>query len=173
MGVSGCGKSVIGAALAARLGWRFLEGDTLHGAASVAKMAAGMPLSDDDRRGWLERLRDRITEARGTATPLVLSCSALKRRYRDLLREGDPGLALLYLDGNPALIAARMQQRTDRTDHFMPVSLLASQLRDLEPPGPDERFLRLDPADSPAALVEQVRQIFGMVACSDPVNKTP
>lgn len=161
MGVSGCGKSAIGAALAQRLGWRYLEGDTLHAAASVAKMAAGTPLTDADRHEWLLRLQQRIAGARIDGTPLVLSCSALKRRYRDVLRQGDAGLALVHLDGDPALIAARMQQRSD---HFMPVGLLASQLRDLELPDADERCVRLDLADAPASLVRQAVQALGL-AC--------
>ena len=159
MGVSGCGKSVIGAALARRLGWRFLEGDTLHASASVAKMAAGTPLSDEDRREWLLRLQQNITSARADNLPLVLSCSALKRCYRDVLRGGDAKLVLLYLDGDAALIATRLQQRVD---HFMPPSLLTSQLRDLEPPGEDEHHVRLDPADAPAALVEQAVHKLGL-----------
>ena len=159
MGVSGCGKSALGAVLAQRLRWRFLEGDTLHSCASVAKMAAGTPLSDEDRREWLLRLQQTIASARIDGLPLVLSCSALKRRYRDVLREGDPELALLYLDGDPQLIATRLQKRTD---HFMPVGLLASQLRDLEPPGEDECYVRLNPADTPAMLVQHVVHAFGL-----------
>jgi gluconokinase len=141
MGVSGCGKSEVGTRLATRLGITLFEGDSVHSSENVAKMAAGKPLTDADRQGWLTLLRDRIREARETGTSLVLSCSALKRSYRDMLRQGDPDLVFVHLHGNRDVIANRMQSRPG---HFMPVSLLESQLRDLEPPGEDERAIRID-----------------------------
>lgn len=157
MGVSGCGKSEIGRRLAARLGIDHFEGDTDHQPANIAKMAAGIPLDDADRQGWLRLLQARIADAAARGAGLVLSCSALKRRYRDVLRAGDPDLYFVHLDGARDLIAQRMQARPG---HFMPVSLLDSQLRDLEPLQADEQGIRLDIALAPQALVEQVVRAF-------------
>jgi gluconokinase len=153
MGVSGCGKSAIGHALAAALQVPFLEGDAYHSAANIAKMAAGIPLDDADRADWLQRLQVEIAAARSRGEGLVLACSALKRRYRDLLRAADPGLRFAHLDGERALIAQRMH---DRTAHYMPPSLLDSQLRDLEPLTADEDGIRLDISKEPATLIEEI-----------------
>ena len=139
MGVSGCGKSTLGRALAAQLGWPFIEGDTLHPPANLAKMAAGIALDDEDRLPFLTRVATAC--ARGKATGVVVSCSALKRRYRDLIRAqaGDVTFVLPVLDR--AQLFARLAQRQD---HFMPASLLESQLAALELPDPDEQALRID-----------------------------
>lgn len=153
MGVSGCGKSTVGAQLAATLGLGFLEGDTLHPPGNVARMAAGVALSDADRAGWLQTLAERIGEARLAGTGLVLSCSALKRAYRDILRQGAPDLHFLYLHGDYELLAARMAARTG---HYMPLSLLASQLATLEAPGPDEDAQTFDMASRPEDVVAAV-----------------
>jgi carbohydrate kinase (thermoresistant glucokinase family) len=153
MGVSGCGKSEVGRRLAAALGVPFLEGDAYHPPANVDKMSAGIPLDDADRAGWLATLREEIAAANARGEGLVLACSALKRRYRDLLREADPALRFVHLDGAPALIAQRMLARTA---HFMPTSLLDSQLRDLEPLGADERGLRVDIVKGPADLAQEI-----------------
>ncbi|HEX6017825.1 MAG TPA: gluconokinase [Burkholderiaceae bacterium] len=150
MGVCGSGKSTLGAALAARLGADFLEGDEFHPSANVERMAAGIALTDADRQGWLAVLADRLGAARREGRPVVLSCSALKRSYRDALRSQAPDLALLYLAGTPQLLQQRM---ASRKGHYMPPSLLASQLATLEPPQPDERALTLGAAREPAALV--------------------
>ena len=155
MGVSGCGKSEIGRRLAHRLGLAYAEGDDDHPAANVAKMAAGTPLDDADRQDWLLILQARIRAAQQDGIGLVLSCSALKRRYRDLLRQGDPALLFVHLDGARDLIAARMQARGD---HFMPLALLDSQLRDLEPLAEDEAGLRLDIRLAPERLIEEIVQ---------------
>lgn len=158
MGVSGCGKSAIGQALADALGAEFLEGDSRHSAANIARMAAGTPLTDADRADWLLDLQASIADAAAAGRPLVLSCSALKRRYRDLLRGGDPALRFIHLDGSPQLIAARMGARKG---HFMPPALLASQLRELEPLQADETGLVLDLSLSPQQLLEAcLRQRF-------------
>lgn len=155
MGVSGCGKSEIGQRLANHLGLAYVEGDDDHPAANVAKMAAGIPLDDADRQDWLLILQSRIRAAQQQGTGLVLSCSALKRRYRDLLRQGDPALLFVHLDGARELIAARMQARSN---HFMPSTLLDSQLRDLEHLAQDEAGLRLDIRHPPGQLIEDIMQ---------------
>ena len=153
MGVSGSGKSTVGSLLAAHDGVPFLEGDAYHPAANVTKMSAGTPLDDDDRAGWLDALAGEIRAARDRGQGLVLSCSALKRRYRDLLREADPALRFVHLAGPRDLIATRMQRRLE---HYMPPSLLESQLRILEPLQPDEAGLTLDITLAPQALVERI-----------------
>lgn len=150
MGVSGCGKSAIGSLLAERLGIVHFEGDSDHPPANIEKMGAGIPLDDDDRKGWLLLLQARLKQAADDGQGLVVSCSALKRRYRDLLRAGDPGLVFVHLVGDRALIAARMQARPN---HFMPVKLLDSQLNDLEPLQPDERGIALNIELQPQQLV--------------------
>jgi gluconokinase len=155
MGVSGCGKSEVGRHLASHLGAAYVEGDDDHPAANVAKMAAGHPLDDGDRQGWLLVLQERIRAAQQRGEALVLSCSALKRRYRDLLRAGDPALVFVHLAGAPALIAARMQARSG---HFMPPALLQSQLQDLEPLQGDETGMRLDIRRTPEQLIVDVMQ---------------
>lgn len=150
MGVSGCGKSTVGAQLATALGLEFLEGDTLHSATNVARMAAGVALSDADRAGWLQMLSERIRAARLHDTGLVLSCSALKRAYRDILRQGAPDLQFLYLHGDYDLLAARMAARTS---HYMPASLLVSQLATLEVPDPQENAQTFDAASRSEMIV--------------------
>jgi len=153
MGVSGSGKSTVGAALAQRLGVPFLEGDAYHPPANVSKMMAGIPLDDTDRAGWLAALAADIGAAHASGQGLVLSCSALKRGYRDLLRGADPGLRFAHLTGPRPLIAARMQSRPG---HYMPPALLDSQLGILEPLGADEAGLTLDITLAPSALVERI-----------------
>lgn len=154
MGVSGCGKSTVGRALAAANGVPFVEGDQFHPQANVDKMSAGIALNDEDRAGWLLTLQAQIRDARQRDAGLVISCSALKRRYRDLLRQGDPALRFAHLNGPKALIAARMQARVD---HYMPTSLLDSQFRDLEPLQADEAGLTLNIEIPPDELVTQIR----------------
>ena len=154
MGVSGCGKSAVGSALAGALGVPYVEGDDVHPPENVAKMAAGIPLDDADRAGWLAALRARIATARAQGGGLVVSCSALKRAYRDLLREGDPALRFAHLHGPREVLARRMQ----RPGHFMPPSLLDSQLRTLQPLQPDEAGIVLDIGQPLAVLVAQILQ---------------
>jgi len=155
MGVSGCGKSSIGQRLADALEVPFIEGDSFHSAQNVAKMAAGTPLTDDDRADWLQALQQQIRSARENNTGLVLSCSALKRRYRDVLRAGDSTLRFAHLLGTRDLIAARMEARTG---HYMPLSLLDSQLAVLEPLESDESGLSLDIRRQPQDLVNTILQ---------------
>lgn len=138
MGVSGCGKSVVGAGIAAGLGIGFVDGDDLHPAANVAKMSRGEPLDDADRAPWL----DRVGAELAAAGALVIACSALKRAYRDRIRAAAGGpVTFVHLAGDKALIAGRMAARSD---HFMPMSLLDSQFAALEPPGPEEAAVSVD-----------------------------
>ena len=138
MGVSGCGKSHVGAALAAHLGCGWRDGDDLHPAANLAKMRAGHPLEDADRWPWL----DRVAEALRAEAPLVIGCSALRRAYRDRIRAGAGGpVAFVHLAGSKALIRARMAARQG---HFMPTALLDSQFATLEPPLGEPDCIRVD-----------------------------
>lgn len=157
MGVSGSGKSLIGASLARELGIDFVEGDEYHPAENVRRMASGVPLTDDDRAGWLRALAGRIREARDAGAGLVMTCSALKRSYRDVLRAEANELRFVFLRGPRALIADRL---AGRRGHFMPASLLDSQFATLEEPSPDEEAwvcdIRESPDDLVAALVARV-----------------
>ena len=153
MGVSGVGKTRVGARLADALGVAFLEGDDLHPVENVRRMAQGIPLTDDDRRGWLASIAARLAEARRTGTGLVVSCSALKRAYRDLLRSADAEMRFVHLSGDPVLIAQRLAQRVG---HYMPATLLASQLATLEVPSPEEHAWSFDVADTPESIVSQI-----------------
>jgi gluconokinase len=150
MGVSGSGKSTIGPLLAAALALPFADADAFHPPANIAKMASGQPLTDEDRWPWLDALGAWLA-----AQPAggIVACSALKRAYRDRLRIAVPGLRLLHLAGDPALIAAR---QADRPGHFMPPALMASQFATLEAPAPEEEAVILDVRDPPAALVARV-----------------
>jgi gluconokinase len=151
MGVSGSGKSLIGAMLARELDVAFVDGDALHPPDNVKRMAAGVPLTDDDRRGWLIAIATRLREATRAGVGLVVACSALKRRYRDLLRSvAEADVRFVYLAGSRALLAERMAQRHG---HFMPPSLLESQLATLEEPAADERAWACDIRETPEAIV--------------------
>jgi gluconokinase len=153
MGVAGSGKSTIGAALARALGVDFVEGDDYHPRENVERMAAGIPLTDADRAGWLRGLADRLREARHEGRGLVMTCSALKRAYRDVLRSGAPELQLVFLRGPRSLIAERL---AGRRGHFMPASLLDSQLATLEEPGPDEHAWVTDASVPPDEIVARL-----------------
>lgn len=138
MGVSGCGKSTVASALARALGVPMLEGDDWHAPGSVSKMAAGIPLTDVDRIGWLECLAQQLAQKVRLRSGCVLACSALRRSYRDTLREGAPDLLLLHLQGARAVLEERIHARRG---HYMPASLLDSQLATLESPQPGENAL--------------------------------
>jgi gluconokinase len=158
MGVSGSGKTTLARALAHRLGWPFLEGDDLHPPANVAKMARGYPLDDADRLPWLEDVAGRIGEQERDGRDWVLTCSALHRRYRDLLREGHPSVWFVHVTARPEVLRERLARRTG---HFMPVSLLETQLQALEPLEPDEPGMTIDAERPPEQLVDEVLTRLG------------
>ncbi len=149
MGVSGAGKSTVGPLIAQRLGVRFDDADSFHPPANVAKMSRGEPLDDTDRAPWLDAIGAHL--AAHEEVGCVVTCSALKRAYRDRLRVRAPGLRLVFLNGDLALVAAR---QAARQGHFMPASLVASQFATLEPPAPEEGAVLLDVAATPEALAE-------------------
>lgn len=155
MGVSGCGKTVIGSQLAEKLAGTFIDGDDLHPPANKEKMGAGIALNDDDRLPWFDLIRQGIssTEQR----PVIVACSALKRYYRDLLREGFQHAVFVYLEGDFDLIMSRMQQR----DHeYMPSSLLRSQFETLEVPAGDERVITVNIEGSVNDITEQLHALL-------------
>jgi gluconokinase len=135
MGVSGCGKSTVGRAVAGALGLPFVEADELHGSHNIHKMRAGQPLTDEDRAPWLAAVGRTLADARRYPDGLVITCSALRRAYRDRLRQAAAGTVWVFLDVPPALAAQRLRARPH---HFMPASLVPSQFATLERPGPDE-----------------------------------
>lgn len=151
MGVSGSGKSTVGASLAVALGTPFVDGDALHPAANVAKMAAGIPLDDEDRWPWLAAVGRHLAGAGPEG--LVVACSALKRVYRDAIRAEAPGAVFVELDGAHDLLAKRMRERPG---HFMPPSLLDSQLATLEPLQDDEAGMHVSVDLAPVELVDEV-----------------
>jgi gluconokinase len=150
MGVSGSGKSLIGSRFARALGLEFVEGDTYHSPENVSRMSAGIPLTDEDRQAWLAAIAARLDAARRTGAGLVVSCSALKRSYREVLRAGRTDVQFVYLEGDRALIEQRL---ADRRGHFMPSSLLDSQFAILEPPSADEHAWVCDIRQPPDAIV--------------------
>jgi gluconokinase len=167
MGVSGCGKSTVGSLLAGRLGWEFEDGDWFHPAANVDKMHQGIPLTDDDRRPWLEAIAAFIDEARSAGRPVVLACSALKRRYRNIIVGDRPDVRLVYLKGSEPLIARRI---ATRHGHFMPPGLLHSQFEALEEPGADERPLVVSIEPRPREIVEQIATALKLKPGANPAR---
>src|SRR5580698_7740443 len=153
MGVSGSGKSTIAEELSARLGWPFQEGDSLHPESNIAKMKAGIALTDADRLPWLERVAAWIDRQRARGEPGVVTCSALKRSYRQIVIGDRPEVQLVYLRGSRELIAARV---AERRGHFMPPSLLDSQFETLEEPGPDEDPLTVDIGGSADEVADEI-----------------
>lgn len=158
MGVSGCGKSTVGLALAQRLGAMFYDGDDFHPPENVAKMANGIPLNDDDRHPWLVRLHDLIAEHLARGETAVLACSALKKKYRDQLRQGNNGVRLVYLQGSLDLIWERMAARQS---HYMKPDMLQSQFDTLEPPSPQNALI-ISVEHSVEDIVEQIIHQFGV-----------
>jgi carbohydrate kinase (thermoresistant glucokinase family) len=153
MGVSGSGKTTVAALLAAVMHWEFQEGDDLHPAANVAKMRSGVPLNDDDRAPWLQAIAAVIDGWRARGVSGVLTCSALKRAYRDVIVDGREGVVLVYLKGSHDLIATRMAARHE---HFMPTALLDSQFSTLQEPTDDEHPIRVDVGGRPHDIVARI-----------------
>lgn len=156
MGVAGSGKTTVGRALAADLGWPFADADDFHSAANRAKMAAGQPLDDTDRAPWLAALRRLIDDTLAADAHLVLACSALRQTYRDRLLADPTRIRLVFLHGSPALLRERLARRRG---HFLPAALLDSQLAALEPPAD---ALTLDLVAPPDALVHAIRAMFAL-----------
>jgi len=153
MGVSGSGKSTIADRLAARLGWRYEDGDKFHPAGNVAKMAAGHPLTDEDRLPWLQAIADEIDRVCHAGERAVIACSALKRAYRGILVHGRTEVRIVFLSGTQELIAGRLAARKG---HFMPPGLLASQFSTLEPPAASEHPLTVSIDASVEAIVDDI-----------------
>jgi gluconokinase len=161
MGVSGSGKSTVANRLAARLGWRYEDGDSFHPASNVAKMSAGQPLTDEDRWPWLQAIADEIDRRSGTGEHVVIACSALKRAYREVLVHGRDDIRIVFLDGPQDLIAARLAARKG---HFMPPGLLASQFRTLERPDASERPIVVSIDASVEQIVDDIVTQLDLVA---------
>lgn len=160
MGVAGCGKSTVAQQLRQELGWSLTEGDDLHPAANIAKMSAGVPLNDEDRWPWLDAIADWTTTEDEAGHDTLVTCSALRRVYRDRLRAAPGRTVFVHLVGPEALLAERLAARPG---HFMPPSLLPSQLATLEPLEADEEGIVLDITTPVPALVEQVTRLLALV----------
>jgi gluconokinase len=158
MGVAGSGKTTIGEKLAGRLRWAYEDGDKFHPTANVEKMSAGHPLTDEDRWPWLQAIADEIDRVCRQSGHVVIACSALKRAYRDVLVHGRDDVRIVYLDGTQQLIAGRLAARKG---HFMPPTLLESQFKTLEPPGPEERPVTVSIDASVEAIVADILRRLG------------
>ncbi|WP_051197077.1 gluconokinase [Jonesia quinghaiensis] len=155
MGVSGCGKTSVGLALAERMACEFLDGDVLHSPENVAKMAAGTPLTDSDRFPWLQDVGQRLAAAQKAGKSFVIGCSALRRAYRDLIRDQAPGTVFIHLDGDKETL---LQRVSVRAGHFMPATLLNSQLDTLEPLQDDETGSVVDVALSIDEIIDTAEE---------------
>jgi gluconokinase len=158
MGVSGSGKTTLGEAIAARLHWRFQEGDDLHPQANVEKMSRGEPLTDEDRWPWLDAIGQWLDQRAGAGESAVLTCSALRRPYRERLRDGRPGVLFCHVVADEATLRDRMEQRQG---HYMPASLLSSQLAALEPLGDDEPGVVVSAEGDPAQVLAEALRALG------------
>jgi carbohydrate kinase (thermoresistant glucokinase family) len=158
MGVSGSGKSTVGAELSHALGWPFRDADSFHPAANVEKMSRGVPLTDADRWPWLDAIAQWIDDRLERRAPGIVSCSALKRAYRQRIVGSRAGVGLVYLQGEMSVIAARLAARTG---HFMPAALLASQFEALEEPQADERPVVVSVAEPPARIAAAIIAALG------------
>jgi gluconokinase len=158
MGVQGSGKSTIGLGLAASLDRRFIDGDDLHTPEAKAKMASGHPLTDDDRRPWLTRIAQVIAEALESGEAIIVACSALKRQYRDLMRQVVPSLLFVHLHGSQQLVAERLSHRNHE---YMPQALLDSQFATLEPLEGDEAGAVVDLSQTPDEIVGRIKKEIG------------
>lgn len=162
MGVSGSGKTTVGAMLAERLHWRFEEGDSLHPAANVAKMSRGVPLTDEDRWPWLQAIASVIASWVAQGQCGVVACSALRRAYRQILISNNPAVRLVYLKGSHELVRRRLAARHG---HFMPVSLLDSQFETLEEPGADEHPIVIAIDRRPDEIVTEITTALSASRC--------
>jgi gluconokinase len=159
MGVSGCGKSTVGQLLGERLGIDFVEGDQFHSHANIVKMASGNPLTDQDRLEWLELLADMLRQAHSSQRAVVMSCSALKKSYRNILRAGNNNVRFIYLKGTFEVLNKRVSERSHQ---YMPSSLLNSQLSTLEPPLIEENPLAYDVSLPPELIVDTILKELGL-----------
>jgi carbohydrate kinase (thermoresistant glucokinase family) len=159
MGVSGCGKTTVAEIIAQRLRWPFEEGDALHPPENVAKMHAGHPLDDADRAPWLARVADWVDARLDAGESGVITCSALKRKYRELIDRRGRDIEFVYLHGSRELIASRL---AGRQGHFMPASLLVTQFATLEEPGPDEPAIRVEIGAAPEAIAAEIIDALGL-----------
>jgi carbohydrate kinase (thermoresistant glucokinase family) len=153
MGVSGCGKTTVSTLLAERLGWQYQEGDALHPPENVAKMSGGTPLTDADRIPWLQRIASRIDDWRRSGESGVVTCSALKLSYRDIIIGNRPEVGLVHLKGTRALIGERLAARKG---HFMPAALLDNQFATLQEPSAEERAITVEIGGTPAEIVAEI-----------------
>jgi gluconokinase len=158
MGVSGCGKSTVGKLLAEKACCKFYDGDDFHRSSNIAKMKSGTPLTDEDRRPWLDSLRELIDGLVARGEGGVIACSALKKSYRDILGKGLPVVRFVYLKGDYELFKERL---TDRKGHFMKTGLLQSQFDTLEEPHPSEGALTVDASKEPGAIAGRIRELVG------------
>jgi gluconokinase len=157
MGVAGSGKTTVGALLSGKLGWTYAEADDFHPRANVEKMAAGHPLTDEDRKPWLHAIGEWIDARHAAGEPGVVSCSGLKRAYRDLLHDGRPEVRIVFLEGSWDVIHRRL---VARHGHYMKPEMLDSQFADLEPPTPDEHDLVISVEHAPAEIVDTIVREF-------------
>ncbi len=152
MGVSGCGKSTVGQMLADKMGATFYDGDDFHPQANIDKMASGTPLNDDDRQPWLEKLASVTQE---TPTSTVTACSALKKTYRNILKQAE-NVTVIYLHGTKETLLSRLTERSNNSDHFMPSSLLDSQLETLEDPSQEPHTITVSIEDTPQQIISNI-----------------
>jgi carbohydrate kinase (thermoresistant glucokinase family) len=159
MGVSGSGKTTVANVLAGRLGWPFEEGDELHPQSNIEKMKGGRPLNDSDRERWLAAVAEWVEKRGDAGENGLITCSALKRSYRDVINRRGAGVMFVFLAGSRTTIARRLAARQA---HFMPATLLDSQLADLEEPQPDEPHIRVDIAPPPELIAQTIRRQCGL-----------
>jgi gluconokinase len=158
-GVAGSGKTTVGRALAARMGWAFEDADALHSPADIAKMHSGVPLTDADRWPWLETVAAWLDARIAAGTPAVVACSVLRRSYREFLYRGRPAVQIVMLQADGAVLTARLM---GRHGHFFPAKLLQSQLADLEMPDHDERTLVVPTVQPPAEIADEIIRRLGL-----------